>query len=162
MSKRFLTSLRLLNLLSDPESAGNGDIYYNSSSNKTKVYQNGEWKNIASDIEDLSNVSLNNLEDGQVLTYVDSNSRWENKSTSSSGAETGTSFPISPSLGQFFFNTNTEKLYFFANSWSEISLITFNLDGGYSSTYSFEGVFDGGSSSTTSFDAGIYDAGLSI
>ena len=104
MAKRFLTTLRLLNLSADPPSAGNGDVYYNSSLNKAKIYQNGDWKNIPSDLEDLSDVSINGTpSDGQVLTYIDSTSKWENRNASAATTQTGTSFPDSPSLAQFFF-----------------------------------------------------------
>jgi len=164
MAKRFLTALRLLNLSADPPSASNGDVYYNSSLNKAKIYQNGSWKNIPSDLEDLSDVSISATpSDGQVLTYVNSTSKWENKNVSSltpaATTETGTSFPGSPSLAQFFFNTVTDKLYFFSNFWNEVSLNIFNVDGGFSSNNIIEAIFDGGSSSTTTFNAGIYDAG---
>jgi hypothetical protein len=163
MAKRFLTTLRLLNLSSDPGSASNGDVYYNSSSNKTKIYQNGSWKIVPSDLKDLSDVSISATpSDGQVLTYVNSTSRWENRSVSSSnpssGTENGTSFPSSPSIGQFFFNTDVKKLFFFSNSWQEIYLKDVNIDSENSSTTSFDNVFDSGSSSTTNFDTGVYDA----
>lgn len=180
MAKRFLTILRLLNLSSDPGSASNGDVYYNSSSNKTKIYQNGSWKIVPSEVEDLSNVSFSDApSDGQVLTYVGSTSRWENRDVSSSTpaaeTETGIYFPNSPSVGQFFFNTKTKKLYFFSNAWNEISFEKIDINGGLSSTTLFDGTFDGGSSltffeetlyggisSTTVFNSGLFDGGTSL
>lgn len=159
MAKRFLTSLRLVNLESDPQSASNGDIYYNSSTNKTKIYQGGSWVNMPSLLEDLSDVSASGVSNGQVLTYNGSSSKWEAESVPPAATATGTLFPGSPSDGEFFFNTNTEKLYFFYNTWNEISFTSFPLDGGTSSTTQFDGSFDGGNSTTSVFSDGAYDAG---
>lgn len=46
MSKRFLSPLRLVNLTSDPAGGSEGDIYWNSSSNKVRVYQDGSWSDL--------------------------------------------------------------------------------------------------------------------
>jgi hypothetical protein len=162
MSKRFLTSLKLLNLSSDPSSADNGDMYYNSSTNKAKIYKNGSWSSFASSLQDLDDVSDSGLSNGQVLTYNGSLDMWEGKSSPPAATATGTSFPGNPSDGEFFFNTTTEKLYFFYIAWNEISFTTINLEGGTSSTQSFDNSFDGGTSSTAIFVDGTYDAGDSF
>lgn len=47
MSKRFLTPLGLLSATSDPVSASTGDIYFNSSSNVTRVYYGSSWINLS-------------------------------------------------------------------------------------------------------------------
>lgn len=47
MAKKFLTPIRLLNLSSDPESANEGDIYYNTVSDSLKLYANGTWTNVS-------------------------------------------------------------------------------------------------------------------
>jgi hypothetical protein len=47
MSKRFLTPLGLLSATSDPVSASTGDIYFNSSSNVTRVYYGSAWVNLS-------------------------------------------------------------------------------------------------------------------
>lgn len=159
MAKRFLASLRLANLSSDPQSADNGDIYYNSSNHKVKVYQNGSWNNLPSLLEDLNDVSASGVSNGQVLTYNGTSSQWEAESVPPSATATGTSFPQNPSDGEFFFNTDTEKLYFFYITWNEIAFTTISLDGGTSYTTEFEGTFDGGDSATTDFNSGTYNAG---
>lgn len=161
MAKRFLSSLRLVSLSSDPESASNGDIYYNSETGKTKFYQNDSWATMPSVLEDLSDISASGLANGQVLTYNGTLSKWEGRSVPPSATATGTSFPLNPSIGEFFYNTDTQKLYFFVNTWNEISFTTISLDGGTASTTEFEGSFDGGNSATSVFSDGTYDAGNS-
>jgi hypothetical protein len=47
MSKRFLTPLGLLSATSDPVSASIGDVYFNSSSNVTRVYYGSAWVNLS-------------------------------------------------------------------------------------------------------------------
>ena len=46
MSKRFLTPIRIVNLSSDPESASDGDIYYNTVADSLKIYANSTWTDI--------------------------------------------------------------------------------------------------------------------
>jgi hypothetical protein len=48
MAKRFLTPINVLNAESDPESASEGDIYYNTSVEKLKIYSNFAWVEISS------------------------------------------------------------------------------------------------------------------
>lgn len=47
MSKIFLTPLGLLSAISDPVSASTGDVYFNSSSNVTRVYYGSAWVNLS-------------------------------------------------------------------------------------------------------------------
>jgi hypothetical protein len=42
-SKKFLNPINLLNLASDPSSANEGDVYYNTTNDAVKVYANGAW-----------------------------------------------------------------------------------------------------------------------
>ena len=161
MAKKFLTSLRLVNLSSDPGSASNGDFYYNSSTHKAKIYQNGQWISLPSLLSDLLDVSASSVSNGQVLTYNGTSSKWEGNSVPPAATAVGSSFPLEPSEGEFFFNTTTEKLYFFYETWNEISFTTITLDGGTSFTTEFDGIFDGGNSATTVFSDGTYDGGNS-
>lgn len=162
MAKRLLTTLRLVNLSSDPVSASNGDIYYNSSTNKTKFYQNGAWVTMPSLLEDLSNVSSASVANGQVLTYNSSSALWQAQTAPPTATPTGSTFPTSPADGEFFFNTTTETLYFFYETWNEISFTRIALDGGLSSTPSgsYDLIVDNGNSSTTTFDI-TFDGGNS-
>jgi hypothetical protein len=48
-SKKFLNPINLLNLASDPETANEGDVYYNTTNDAVKVYANGAWAAIGFD-----------------------------------------------------------------------------------------------------------------
>lgn len=43
MARKYLSPLNLLNLTSDPGTATEGDFYWNSSSNKLRIYFDGAW-----------------------------------------------------------------------------------------------------------------------
>ena len=43
MSKKFLTGLRLANLTSDPASGSEGELYYNTVTDKLRLYSDGQW-----------------------------------------------------------------------------------------------------------------------
>jgi hypothetical protein len=43
MAKKFLTSLKLVNLPSDPSVGSEGELYFNSSASVAKIYQAGAW-----------------------------------------------------------------------------------------------------------------------
>ena len=48
MSKRFLTPINVLNAASDPGSANEGDLYYNTSTDKLRIYSNSSWVDVSS------------------------------------------------------------------------------------------------------------------
>jgi hypothetical protein len=43
MARKYLSPLNLLNLTSDPGTAAEGDLYWNSSTNKLRIYFDGAW-----------------------------------------------------------------------------------------------------------------------
>jgi hypothetical protein len=43
MAKKFLTSLKIVNLPSDPISGSEGELYFNTSASVAKIYQAGAW-----------------------------------------------------------------------------------------------------------------------
>ncbi len=45
-SKKFLTPINLLNLASDPSSANEGDVYFNTADDVVKVYADGSWTSV--------------------------------------------------------------------------------------------------------------------
>lgn len=47
MSKKFLTPIGLATLASDPVSASEGDMYYNTTSDVARIYKNGAWEDLA-------------------------------------------------------------------------------------------------------------------
>lgn len=109
MAKRFLTSLRLVNLTTDPVSASAGDIYYNSASKLVKYNDGTEWK------------TLGGGGGGGGTGIVDS----------------GASYPLSPSNGELFYNTTSQKMAIYFNStWKEFAFLTDinSIDGGDSAS----------------------------
>jgi hypothetical protein len=46
-NRKFSVPINLLNLASDPASADEGDIYYNTTDDRIRVYKNGAWVNLA-------------------------------------------------------------------------------------------------------------------
>lgn len=63
MSRKFLNPLNLVNLPSDPASASEGDIYWNSSTNQLRIYHDGVWGNVGAGV-DLAEIGIksNNIE----------------------------------------------------------------------------------------------------
>lgn len=82
MAKKFLSPLSLVNLTSDPGSAVEGDIYWNSSTNTLRVYFNGAWADASIDLAN-EGIKSNNVEGAisgiENTTTVDtaSDSEWK-------------------------------------------------------------------------------------
>ena len=53
MSKKFLTSLKLVNLPEDPLTGSEGEIYFNTTSFQTRIYADGNWKYLSESAEEL-------------------------------------------------------------------------------------------------------------
>lgn len=47
MAKKFLTPINVVNLSSDPASGTEGDVYYNTVSDKLKIYSNSTWSEVS-------------------------------------------------------------------------------------------------------------------
>jgi hypothetical protein len=106
-----------------------------------------------------SNVKFENLQNNQIISYNANQEIWENKDPSASPSESGSVLPESIDNGLFFYNTTSEKLYFFFDKWNEISTSTIStLDSGNSETELFDIAINGGNSSDTEF-AVSYDGG---
>jgi hypothetical protein len=75
MSKRFLTPLGLLSATSDPVSASTGDIYFNSSSNVTRVYYGSAWVNLSASSNVTASINAGGITSGtlSVGQYVTGN-----------------------------------------------------------------------------------------
>lgn len=113
-------------------------------------------------LDNVQDVNVEGVTNGQVLTYDGDTSTWGADSVPPSATAIGESFPESPSPGEFFFNSSTEKLYFFYGTWNEISFTKIPIDGGSSSTTEFlDAPLDGGDSEETAFADGTYDGGTS-
>ena len=69
MAKNFLTGLRLANLASDPVSGSEGELYYNTTSDKVRIYINGAWTDLVSAIS--ASVITGNLNNIDSVAYPD-------------------------------------------------------------------------------------------
>ena len=45
---QIFKGINFAGLASDPASPSNGDVYYNTTDHKLKIYENGSWKNLFS------------------------------------------------------------------------------------------------------------------
>lgn len=64
MARNFLTGLRLVNLTSDPLTGNEGELYYNTVSDKVRLYSNGAWI-------DLVAASAGSLFNTDAIAYPD-------------------------------------------------------------------------------------------
>ena len=114
MAKKFLTPIRILNLASDPESASDGDIYYNTAADKLKLYANSEWVEVGG-----------GGGGGGTLVQISDTA------------------PSSPTQGSLWYNSSNGKTYVYyedgtSNQWVEIGSASLsplgNYDGGVPNT----------------------------
>lgn len=125
MSKKFLTPVVPPSLSSDPSGAVAGAIYYNTEVNSLKFYNGTTWSLIGGG--------------GEVSTLV----------------QTINSYSSNPDNGTIAYNTSTGRFVVaYNNVWNEIAYKSETdspVDGGSSSTTSFDLILDGGGSSDTTF-----------
>lgn len=107
-----------------------------------------------------SNVAFDNPQTGDVIIYDGVNNVWKNDVAPPTAVPTGETLPAIGTEGVFFYNTSTQKLYFFYELWREIQWNTIEINGGTASTSDFELTLDGGVANTSEF-AGSYDGGNS-
>lgn len=107
-----------------------------------------------------SNVQFDSPQTGDVIVYDGINNIWKNDVSPPTSVPTGSTLPAQGTPGVFFYNTSTNKLYFFYELWREIQWTTIEINGGFASTSEFELIIDGGTSSTSEF-VGSYDGGSS-
>ena len=72
MAKRFLTPINLPSRTTDPATASNGDLYFNTSSNTIKVYYGSAWNAISSDSIIVSDTPPVGSGEGQLWYESDS------------------------------------------------------------------------------------------
>jgi|LauGreDrversion4_2_1035121.scaffolds.fasta_scaffold213038_2 hypothetical protein len=127
MPKKFLTPVVPPSLSSDPSGAVAGAIYYNTAVNSLKFYNGTTWEEIG------------NSGEGSTATTV----------------QTINSYSSNPTNGTIAYNTSTGRFVIaYNNIWNEIaykSEADSPVDGGSSSTISFDLILDGGESSDTTF-----------
>jgi hypothetical protein len=66
MAKNFLSGLRLANLTSDPVSGSEGELYYNTVSDKVRIFSDGAWR----DLSATTSGSLINIDSIQYPDYI--------------------------------------------------------------------------------------------
>lgn len=118
------------------------------------------------ELQELHNVSINSLQDNDILQYNSSSQLWENVQFSQDPiVPSGAAYPtISLSNGELFYNTTSGRTaIYFDSAWREFAYVgdTAIFDNGNASTTLFTQTFDGGDASTTVF-VGNYDGGNSI
>lgn len=57
MAKKFLSTLKIVNLPSDPISGSEGELYFNSASSCAKIYQDGAWEAVGSGMGEAAQIS---------------------------------------------------------------------------------------------------------
>lgn len=118
------------------------------------------------ELQELHNVSINSLQDNDILQYNSSNQLWENVQFSQDPiVPSGESYPTTSLInGKLFYNTSTGRTgIYFDSIWKEFAYLgnVSTLNNGNSFTTEFSEIIDGGNSSTTLF-IGQYDGGLSV
>jgi hypothetical protein len=91
-NKQFKVPINLVNLASDPGTASEGDVYYNTSSDTVKVYANGAWASIGSgggstSLDGVTDVTITSVADNEVLAYDSASSLWINQTASEAGLQ---------------------------------------------------------------------------
>ena len=92
-NKKFQVPINLVNLASDPGTASEGDIYYNTTSDTLRLYANSEWAAVgsggaggSSDLPGLSDVTISGTPaDNEVLAYDTTTSQWINQTAVEAG-----------------------------------------------------------------------------
>jgi len=110
-NKQFKVPINLVNLASDPGTASEGDVYYNTTSDTVKVYANGAWASIgsggggSSTLDGLTDVTITSVADNEVLAYDTATSQWINQTASEAGLAT-----TAGNLSQFAATTSSQLL----------------------------------------------------
>lgn len=83
MAKKFLTGLTLANLSTDPVSGSEGELYYNTTSDKIRIYINGVWTDLSTSVSASSITgNLNNIDSVSYPDYIVFDTTPENTSAS--------------------------------------------------------------------------------
>lgn len=116
------------------------------------------------ELNELHNVSISSLQDGDILAYNSASGLWINEQPTEQSlvVSSGSSYPVSSlTNGQLFYNTtNGKTAIYFDTVWKEFAYATelSGIDGGLYSTTVFDNSIDGGSPTDTVF-VGLYDGG---
>ena len=116
-----------------PDSAKNGDIWFNSNIGIAYVYYqdgtSGQWVQLISpsgqainSIDDISDVTVDTPTDGQVISYDDASSQWVNTTIDISATTVSDSAPTNPppANGDGWFDSSSGYLYVYYNDGNGI------------------------------------------
>jgi hypothetical protein len=124
MAKKFLTPIGLVSLPSDPANGVEGQVYFNTTIDSIKIYANGVWAQLqggggsgSTQLNDLSDVSINGINNDDLIVYNSASSIWVN------------------SPKQNIINTASAAAYASASTHTNTSLIPYLTQTSASSTY---------------------------
>lgn len=134
ISRRFLQPINLLNAATDPASADQGDLYYNSASDKIRFYDGGQWKDVGSGGVTVSETAPANPQIGDgwfksstsELFFYDGTFWIEATSVVDNFLlfEVGNTPPASPMEGQGWFNNSSGEFYIYDGTyWQQITSV---------------------------------------
>lgn len=120
-----------------PPSPKSGDIWFNTNIGIAYVYyddgNSGQWVQLISpagqsinSIDDITDVSIVNPLDGQVLSYDDATGEWVNSTIDVSATTISDSAPLDATQGDAWFDSSSGFLYIFysdgngAGQWVEV------------------------------------------
>lgn len=114
-------------------------------------------------LDDIHDIELDNLQNGDTLVYNSDDEVWENSQPSSAPVSSGSAYPTENlTNGQLFYNTsNGRTAIYFDSFWKEFAYYSdtiSSLDGGLYNTTVFDDSIDGGIPSQEVF-VGSYDGG---
>jgi hypothetical protein len=136
MAKRFLTPINLPSKATDPATASDGDLYFNTSLNVIKVYYDSVWNAISSESVIVSDTAPESSTEGQFWYESDSGDlfiRYDDtwvQTGGSGGGSGGTSIsvsetdPVATSIGEGWFKSSTSELFIWDGTyWVEATSV---------------------------------------
>lgn len=133
MAKRFLTPINLPSRSSDPATASEGDLYFNTSLDIIKVYYNSTWNPISSETIFVSDTPPTSPTEGQLWYESDSGDlfiRYDNAWVQTGGGGGNEVFyqstaPESPAIGDIWVDSDETVIVFNPNEFIQKSGGTF-------------------------------------
>lgn len=172
MAKKFLSSIKLLNLSSDPESGSDGELYFNDQTKNVRLYADSSWKNLVNVRVDIGTTYPSSALDGEMfynfienrlaIFYQDT---WREFTFvpevlgADGGQSNTTGFETIIDGGSSIIDEYYINIYDGGDSAGNNFEI--GIDGGLSQTTVFTETYDGGQSNTSTYNV-IVDAGNSI
>lgn len=131
MAKRFLTPINLPSRTTDPATASDGDLYFNTSLNIIKVYYGSAWNAISSESIIVSDTPPASPTEGQLWYESDSGDlfiRYDNTWVQTGGGGGGgggssvlyqDDAPTSPAVGDIWVDSNEDLITLNSNTFMQ-------------------------------------------